>query len=460
MKRFRTTLRARLTLLYIFLVSVVIILYAGGASVFFWQKLIGELDLSLDRDVETIENLIVVEPDGKIRVDTGDESENLLLEIWSENGTLLYQSNQLAGYLGPPITSGTPRHSPKRSVHLSNNDTARVITVTHKIDAQGQVVIVRLGLSEKVLREQFGEMISALVLGLPIALVIVGLTGYFVARRALQPLDYMARRAKQINAEHLNERLEFENADDELGHLGSAFNETLSRLEHSFGQLKRFTADASHELRTPLTAIRSVGEVALQNPTDDHSHREAIGSMLEEVSRLTHLVDSLLILSRAESEHLVLQRRVVSLRDLASESVSLLEVLAEEKHQSLKVEGDQSLVVSGDPLILRQALAALIHNAVKYSPAKGSIEVRVGSMNGSAFIEVHDSGPGIAPEHQAKVFERFYRVDQARTRDVGGAGLGLSIADWAVKAHGGKIELESDSQPGCTFRIKLPVGSK
>ena len=459
MQRFRTTLRARLTLLYIFLVSIVLILYAGGASVFFWQKLIGELDLSLDRDVETIENLIVEEPNHKIRVDTGDESENLLLEVWSQQGTLLYHSTELrGGLLGPPIAGNSPRHPPNHSINLANNKTVRVITVPHKLGAQ--VVIVRLGLSENVLREQFAEMISALALGFPVALVIVGLTGYFVARRALQPLDSMARRAKQINAEHLNERLTISNSEDELGHLGSAFNETLSRLEHSFGQLKRFTADASHELRTPLTAIRSVGEVALQNPVDDQSHRDAIGSMLEEVSRLTHLVESLLILSRAESEHLVLQRSAVSLRELANESVTLLEVLAEEKHQSLKVEGDKSLVVSGDPLILRQALAALIHNAVKYSPAEGSIQVRVGATNGNAFIEVHDSGPGIAPEHRVKVFERFYRVDKGRTRDLGGAGLGLSIADWAVKAHGGKIELECDSGPGCTFRIKLPVSPK
>jgi heavy metal sensor kinase len=455
----RTTLRGRLTLLYISLVLVVLLLYAGGASIFFWQKLIGEMDRSLSRDVETVENLIVGEPDGKIRVDTGDESQELLLEIWSPHGDLLYQSPELGGEpLGPRVSPSDPHHPPNRSVHLANNKTVRVITVPHKLGTDS--VIVRLGLSENVLRAQFVQMISALALGLPLALIIVGLTGNFVARRALQPLDSMARRAKQINAEHLNERLTIENPDDELGHLGSAFNGTLSKLEHSFGHLKRFTADASHELRTPLTAMRSVGEVALQNPADDHSHREAIGSMLEEVYRLTHLVESLLILSRAESEHLVLQRSEVSLRDLAAESVTLLEVLAEEKHQSLKLQGGESPAVSGDPLILRQALVAVIHNAVKYSPAHGNIEVRVGATNGTAFIEVHDSGPGIPREHRAKVFERFYRVDSSRTRDIGGAGLGLSIADWAVKAHGGKIDLKCEGEPGCTFRINLPVGTK
>jgi heavy metal sensor kinase len=313
-----------------------------------------------------------------------------------------------------------------------------------------------MGVSENALRDEFGQMVGALALGLPAALVLVGVTGYFVAMRALHPLDSMARRAKQINAEHLNERLVIENLDDELGHLGIAFNETLGRLEHSFGQLKQFTADASHELRTPLTAIRSVGEVALQNGGDTRYHRDVIGSMLEEVYRLTHLVDSLLILSRADSGHLPLERSEVRLLDLATESAVLLEVLAEEKKQSLEIEGDQSLTVVGDPLILRQALVAIIHNAVKYSPTRGHIRVRVGASNGDALVEIHDDGPGIPPEHRAKVFERFYRVDKARTRDDGGGGLGLSIAEWAVRAHGGQIELECDPEPGCTFRIRLP----
>jgi len=455
MRSFSTTLRMRLTLRYVFLLCIVLLLYAGWTSLFLWQSLLGELDLSLERDVETVENLIAIAPDGHIRVDTGEQADVLLLEIWSQDGTLLYQSEQLKGQLlGFPVAKNDPRHPPNVSVRLANNLRIRVITKPHRLGEQ--TVVVRLGVSEKALRDEFAEMVSGLALGLPAALFLIGITGYFVARGALRPLDSMARRAKQINAEHLNERLVIENPDDELGHLGSAFNETLSRLEHSFEQLQRFTADASHELRTPLTAMRSVGEVALQNGGDTRYHHDVIGSMLEEVYRLTHLVDSLLVLSRADSGHLPLQRSKVPLLDLATESAVLLEVLAEEKKQSLEIEGDQSLTVMGDRLILRQALVAIIHNAVKYSPTQGSIRVQVGAGNGDAVIEIHDSGPGIAPEHRAKIFERFYRVDIARTRDEGGAGLGLSIAEWGVKAHGGKIEVDCDHEPGCTFRIRLP----
>src|ERR1700732_4195068 len=232
MAPFRTTLRTRLTLLYISLLCVVLVLYAASTSIFVWQGLLREMDLSLDRDLETVENLIALMPDGSIVVNTGDQEGVLLLEVWSASGTLIYQSADLKGQLlGAPVKKDDPSHPANRSV--------------------------RLGVSENALREEFGQMVWALALGLPIALLLAGVTGYIVALRALRPLDSMARRAKQINAEHLNDRLVLANPDDELGHLGTAFNETLARLERSFEQLKQFTADASHELRTPLTAMRS-----------------------------------------------------------------------------------------------------------------------------------------------------------------------------------------------------------
>src|SRR3984893_2352372 len=452
----RTTLRARLTLLYVSLLSIVLVLYAASTSIFLWQGLLREMDLSLDRDLETVENLIALAPDGSIAVNTGDQEGVLLLQVWSANGTLIYQSADLKGELiVHQIKKDDPTHTENQSVRLANNMRVRVMTRPHRLNDQS--VMVRLGVSENALRGEFNRMVGALSLGLPIALLLVGITGYFVALRALRPLDSMARRAKQINAEHLNERLELENPDDELGHLGTAFNETLARLEHSFEQLKQFTADASHELRTPLTAMRSVGEVALQNGGDTQYHHDVIGSILEEVNRLTHLVDNLLIFARADSSHLPLQRSEVGLLELATESADLLEVLAEEKRQSLEIEGDKSLTIIGDRLILRPAPTAIIHNAVKYSPSQGSIRVRVASQNGDATVEIQDSGPGIAPEHRAKVFERSYRVDKARTRSEGGSGLGLSIADWSIKAHGGQIELQCSEQAGCTFRIRLPL---
>ena len=242
-----------------------------------------------------------------------------------------------------------------------------------------------------------------------------------------------------------------------MGHLARAFNATLARLEAAFDQLRRFTADASHELRTPLTAIRSVGEVALQVPKSATEYRDVIGSMLEETDRLTRLVDSLLTLSRADAGHIQVQRTDISLLGLAQEASSLVEVLAEEKQQRISVEGDPTLIVSGDRLILRQALVNLIDNAIKYSPAEAEILVRVAAGKDSQLIvEVVDQGPGVRQEHQSRIFDRFYRVDSARSREWGGAGLGLAIARWAVEIHGGQITLQSVEGRGSTFRVALP----
>jgi heavy metal sensor kinase len=305
---------------------------------------------------------------------------------------------------------------------------------------------------------ELGEFGEVLLLGFPIAVLLAGFGGYALARKALAPIDSMASQAKTISAERLDDRLSIENPEDELGKLGTVFNDMLGRLQAAFDQLRRFTSDASHELRTPLTAIRSVGEVALQDQRSPAEYRDVIGSMLEEVDRLTRLSESLLALSRADSGHVHLQRENIPLLRLAKDASSVVEVLAEEKRQRIDIEGDEDLIVSVDRLILRQAIVNLLDNAIKYSPSGSRILVRVGAgADGEVFLEVADQGTGIPREHQPYVFDRFYRVDKARTREWGGAGLGLSITRWAVEAHGGEISLQSEEGRGSTFRMALPA---
>lgn len=451
----------RLTLLYVSLLGVVSLVYAATTSALFLHNLREQLDLSLDRDIETVEGSVTLTADGHVRLDSRDGEVNEVeappsywLEVWS-GGALIYRGPQVhAQALGPAPGPGE-RTQNYRSSRLADGTRVRIVSRVHRLE--NGPLVVRLAVSEESLWHEFWQMASILAIGLPIAVVITGVTGFAVARRALRPLGSMARRAERISAERLNERLAIENPDDELGHLGRVFNATLARLERSFEQLRRFTADASHELRTPLTAIRSVGEVALQKSGDAADLRDAIGSMLEEANRLTHLVDSLLTMSRADAGRIALQQGEVPVLDLAKESAALLEVLAEEKDQTVRVEGDASVSVRGDRLILRQALVNLIDNAVKYSPRDGNISVRVSAADGEARVEVQDSGSGIAPEHRSKVFERFYRADKSRSREAGGTGLGLSIAEWAVGAHGGRVELNCEPGPGCTFTIRLPI---
>jgi signal transduction histidine kinase len=219
----------------------------------------------------------------------------------------------------------------------------------------------------------------------------------------------MAQRAKSITAARLDDRLPVDHPHDELGRLAVVFNETLERLEQSFEQMQRFTGDVSHELRTPLTAMRTVGEVALRESRSPDAYRTTIGSMLEEVDRLTSLVERLLTLSRAGSGPSHLQTERVDLGDLAEEIAAYLGVLAEENGQSITVQRAPSVVCDVDRLVLRQAVVNLVDNAIKYSPADSEIAMRTFVSDGDAVLEVRDSGAGIAPDRGALIFDRHYR---------------------------------------------------
>jgi heavy metal sensor kinase len=454
--------RTRMALWYVLVLGFLLLAYAGGASLFLFYSLREDLDGNLLEDVETVEGLLESTPDGRITLDTARQEHNeptmqRMVEVWSPEGTLLYRSPLLGGRTlgGAPVAQERKESDEPSTVRLSDGTRVRMATSLHTADTRR--VLLRVAHSEEPLWQEIKEFLTVLVFGFPLALVLAGFGGFALARKALAPVDAMAQKAERISAEQLSERLPIENPEDELGQLAGAFNATLARLEAAFEQLRRFTADASHELRTPLTAIRSVGEVALQTPKSASEYRDVIGSMLEETDRLTRLVDSLLTLSRADAGHIHLQRTDISLLGLVQEATSLVEVLAEEKQQRVSLEGEPTLIVSGDRLILRQALINLIDNAIKYSPAGAEIFVRVGAGRDSQLIvEVVDQGPGVPQEHRSRIFDRFYRVDSGRSREWGGAGLGLAIARWAVEFHGGQLSLESVEGQGSTFRVTLP----
>jgi heavy metal sensor kinase len=308
---------------------------------------------------------------------------------------------------------------------------------------------------EARLRGQLREILVVLVLGLPLTVILAGAGGYLLARRALAPIDHLAAEARRITADRLHERLSVPNDSDEIGRLAAVINETFARLESSFGQLRRFTADASHELRTPLAVMRGIGEMELRETRSAAEYKDAIGSMLEEVDRLTRLVDTLLRLSRGDAGTIRLVPDVVDLGELAREVVSSLGILAEERRQRIQVAVADTIHVSADRLVLREAITNVIDNAIKYSPPASTIEVSVDANADRATLTVADDGPGIPVEHRDLVFDRFYRIDEGRSRASAGTGLGLAIAKWAVEINGGRIALESDG-PGSTFRIVLP----
>jgi heavy metal sensor kinase len=298
-----------------------------------------------------------------------------------------------------------------------------------------------------------------LVLGLPLVVVLAGVGGYVLARRALTPIDHLASDARRITADRLHERLSVPNERDEIGRLAAVINDTFSRLEASFEQLRRFTADASHELRTPLSVIRSIGEAGLGETRTPAEYKEAMGSMLEEVDRLTSLVDALLRLSHGDAGRVRLSREAVDLSELARDVVSSLALLAEERGQMVRIETAERLLVKADRLVLREAITNILDNAIKYGPERSRIDVRTTTESGQAILTIADQGPGIPAEHRDRIFDRFFRVEEGRSRERGGTGLGLAIAKWAVEVNGGRVSADAATGGGAVFRIVLPLAS-
>lgn len=325
--------------------------------------------------------------------------------------------------------------------------------------------------SEEMVRAHLSEVLVVLVAGLPVVVAVAGVGGYVLARRALAPIDDLASAARRITAERLHERLSVPNDRDEIGRLAAVVNDAFARLEASFAQLRRFTADASHELRTPLSVIRGIGEIGLGETRTPAEYQETIGSMLEEVDRLTHLVDTLLRLSYGDAGTVRLSREPVDLCQLVRDVASSLGVLAEEKGQRVTVEARPDVFISGDRLVLREAITNVVDNAIKYGPPGSTVDIAAwatgggaGSDGAQATVTVSDQGPGVRPEHRTRIFDRFFRVEEARSRNASqvspwdGTGLGLAIAKWAVEMHGGQISVESGTPRGSVFRIVLPIG--
>jgi heavy metal sensor kinase len=464
-------IRSRLTLWYVTIFGLLFVAYILSACFLqFWQ-LKQQLYHAEVQDMETVQGLLYFTADGQLSLHeeyfNRPESRRLLerlLEVLDSNGHVLFRNRKLDGNtLGSRRlhNEGVNGFSP-RSLRLADGTPVLVISHVHVL--QETPILIRLAYSTGPLRFQTFQLLGLLALILPIALIAAGFAGYRFVIKVLDPLEHMAKLTERITARRLNERIPVKNADDELGHMALVLNGLLERLQESFEKLQRFTSDVSHELRTPLAAIRSVGEVGLQAEHDAEKYRDIIGSMLEEVAKLTAMIDTLLTIAHADSGAIQLHQTTFAVMDLVQEAVAVVGVLAEDKEQTLSVTGDESTSVCADRAFLRMALVNLLDNAVKYSPSGSKILVTLQSgsaQSGPAqFVElaIQDEGPGIPEGAQQRVFDRFYRLDEARSRDSGGGfGLGLPIAKWAVEAHGGTINVKTSFPTGAIFCIKLPV---
>jgi heavy metal sensor kinase len=453
------SVRVRLTMWYVAAMIVVLGVYVFAVYAFVNRSVSESLDEQLRREFYWIEASLYQTPDGEFML---NEPEQLVpeeglpwVQVWSGDGSRLLFRNSEAQRRPVPesqsIVSEGSVSIPTDTVPM--RILTRIVFLLRDGAVSDERIVIQVGRSEAAAQESLRELALILLLGLPVAVAAAGLGGYALAKRALAPIERMTERARTITAQRLSARLPVDNPGDEMGRLAAVFNETLGRLEASFEQMRRFTADVSHELRTPLTSIRSVGEVGLQSHRDEAAYRSIIGSMLEEADRLASLVDRLLTLSRAETRQDALVTEPVDLAALAEEVVAHLSVLAEEKSQSIAVERQEAPDALADRFGLRQALINLVDNAIKFTPPGGRIRIRVSGTPAGAVLDVIDSGPGVAPEACARIFDRFYRGDGV---DAAGTGLGLSIAKYAVEASGGHLTLEDTGPHGSTFRMALP----
>lgn len=423
------SIRVRLTGWYTVVLFLMLVVYATATFVAVRHEFLEQFDEQLHDDFETAEGFLTSTPAGRI-VWSGDRhrdsnsDEDRGSDAWSANGDPIYRSGASAAL--PPVALAATSAQPRYESLVANGHRWRTLIGTSLVG--GRAVVLRVSRSEERLRQQLWEVLVVLVFGLPLVVALAGVGGYVLARRALTPIDHLASEARRITAERLHERLSVPNQHDEIGRLAAVINDTFARLESSFEQLRRFTADASHELRTPLSIIRGIGEVGLGETRTPAEYKEAMGSMLEEVDRLTNLVDTLLRLSHGDAGTVRLSREALDLGQLTRDVVSSLGILAEERNQRLAVDVATGVSVDADRLVLREAITNIVDNAIKYSPGGSRIDVRVRTDGHQAFLTVADEGPGIAADHRERIFDRFFRLDEARSRDSGGTGLGLAIA--------------------------------
>jgi heavy metal sensor kinase len=330
--------------------------------------------------------------------------------------------------------------------------------LTARIAVNGHVYTVQTGVPTEQIIRTLSLFRRYLLMFAPLLLLAAASGGFWLSRKALSPVDALTRAARKISGSNLSDRLETLKTGDELQRLSDTLNDMLARIEAAFLRITQFTADASHELRTPISLIRTEAEIVLRRSRGDAEYREALRHILLEAERTTTLVEELLSLARADSGREGLHLNPLDLRSLLAEAGNEWRQLVEARNLQFKrTLLDSEVYVFADRVAIQRLLAILMDNAVKYTPPPGVIELCLEEEDHNAVLSVRDSGIGIAEEDQPKIFERFYRVDKARSRELGGAGIGLAIAQWIVQQHQGSLSVHSVLGQGSTFRVKLPL---
>jgi heavy metal sensor kinase len=478
------SVRVRLTLWYTAVLAVVLVALSLITYFIFWQSTVQRTDTGLSE----LSNAFLTTLAAEIQGETGPDALKVagqvainehrfrdhVLALYDANGNLVVSSLDV-----PPAAPGEDL-APAGLLSSSSfqrflEASARTDRVFGKVrgnkagyrafsrhfsvrEKTGTLIILQ---SLHAQKEMLEEVTTTFAWVIPIALLLASAGGYFLARKSLAPVVAMSSQAGHIGTGNLHERLAVQNERDELGHLARSFNSLLDRLSESFERQQRFMADASHELRTPVAIMRGEAEVALSRKTRSaDEYRESLSALQKESERLTHIVEDLFTLTRADAGQYPIQPREFYLDELITDCVHSARTLALAKKISLNFEGAEESPVRADESLLRRMILNLLDNAIKYTPEGGRVTVTCSKIGDQYALSITDTGIGIPVELQPRIFERFFRADKARSRpesDGGGAGLGLSISRWIAEAHHGRLELTRSDSTGSTFTAFLPA---
>jgi heavy metal sensor kinase len=459
----KPSIGVRLTLWYVVLFAAAQLVFGTGMWFFARHSLYRITDDTLQGQIDDLTNFLEAQKKNATVAKLQEEvSEAYLLEhsgdylqIYDDSdGVWIFRADFLRQHALEPPANGLGAQPLYRDEQLGRS----LRFVTQRILANGRCFTVQMGLPIDQVNQTLVLFRGYLLMLAPLLLLAAASGGFWLSRKALSPVDAITRTARTVNATNLSDRLERLTTGDELQRLSDTLNEMLGRIEHAFIRVTQFTADASHELRTPVSLIRTEAEIALRRSRGDAEYREALRHILLEAERTSALVEELLSLARADCGQETLRIASVDLSTIVREVSEQWRELMAARNLAFTCEvTEEEITVLGDHNALQRLLTVLLDNAAKYTPAPGAVELRLELGGELAAIRVSDSGIGIALEDQPKIFDRFYRADKARSRNLEGAGIGLAIAQWIVQQHNGSITVQTSPGKGSTFLVQFPL---
>jgi heavy metal sensor kinase len=457
------SLAFRLGAWYTLLVAATFVLVGAATFYGLQQYLRASLGDSLKRRSTQVEQILLQAPPGvssaaiaqEIETRVAPEFNNRFVRVTLASGAPIYSSGAPADRSFNPAALSPVEAANHPGAAIAHNQHV-MMRLTPVAAASGRY-LVELGVSTQSIDEGLARLLDLLGLLLPVLIICAAGGGYWLVSRALRPVDRLSQTAEQMSLQNLTLRLPVARSGDALERLAISLNNMLGRLRDSVQTSRRFLADASHELRTPLTVIKGeLQELTHESPLSQGQVRERVGSVLEEVARLEHLVSGLLVLSRLDAGETRKNWLSVDMAELASSTAEQMRLMAEDRGIEIRLAELRKTVILGDRAQLKQIVVNLLDNAIRFTPRGGSVALRTASDDSGAVFEISDTGIGIPPASIAHVFDRFFRVDAARSRDDGGAGLGLSIVRSICTAHGAEIDVQSMMNNGSCFRVRFP----